>query len=367
MLEPSRRLLTLRVVTTVHITADDRSGAMEAAAFLADAGWRTVVCSWDGETAEADCTVTDLRSRHVSAAAAIARLGVAERRSGPVRMHKIDSTLRGNWPAEVALLAGRSRVVMIPAYPDAGRTCENGVVLVDGVPVDRTEFANDPVTPVVTARPADLLGAASVHSAGELSDWFASVQGGTCVCDARTEGDVRALVSLALGQDDAVLCGTAAVAGAIAAERTVGRPPAPVLPPGPVVVVCGSRHPRSVAQADAVEGCADVTVVRPPAGLRADPEVVALELAGRAHDEVQRIGASLVVLLGGDTAEAFVGERPVSVLGSVGSGVRDRRGSVGMAVGIVGVGGRAVRIVTKPGGFGDDRSVLDLLTQRGAS
>ena len=42
--------------------------------------------------------------------------------------HKIDSTLRGNWPAEIeaAASAGR-RVLMVPAYPNAGRVWRGGV------------------------------------------------------------------------------------------------------------------------------------------------------------------------------------------------------------------------------------------------
>lgn len=355
----------------MHLTADDRSGAMEAAAFFADAGWRTSVCSWDGDAAEhgvsdRECVVTDLRSRHTSPAAAVDRLHAAQQRWGAVRLHKIDSTLRGNWPAEVAALAEQSRVVMIPAHPDAGRTCEGGVVLVDGVPVDRTEFANDAVTPVVSSRPAAVLGAATASDAPALASWLAVATRGVCVCDARSHADVTALVALALSQPDVVLCGPAAIAGALASARVAGPASASTLPPGPAVVVCGSRHPRSVAQADAVEGLAGVTLVRPPVGLRAAPEVVALELAGRAHDAVDRTGASLAVLLGGDTAEAFIGERPVTVLGSV-RVAASRRGGAGMALGTVAVSGRTIWIVTKPGGFGDDRIVLDLLADRGAA
>jgi hypothetical protein len=92
-----------------------------------------------------------------------------------------------------------------------------------------------------------------------------------------------------------------------------------------------------------------------PAEEHPDPEVVALGLAVRAHDHLGAAGASTVVLLGGDTADAFLGERVVRVLGSL---------DTGMALGETVVDGRTITIVTKPGGFGHDRTVHDLLSTR---
>lgn len=347
----------------VHVTADDRSGAMEAAALCADSGWDALVCSWDGDRVAASArpadsvVVTDLRSRHVSGSAAVARMRAAVSRSGPVRVHKIDSTLRGNWAAELDELAHSGRVVLIPAYPRAGRTCEAGVVMVDGVPVHQAEFGGDGRSVPLSSRPADALGATHVRDIEGLRGWIAAAPSGICVCDARSDDEIAALVATTLAAGAIVLAGPASIVGAVARELAPSpAPPALTIPSGVAVVVCGSRHPHSIAQADAVEGRPDVSVIRPPADLRSDPEIVALELAGRAHDVVAERGASLVVLLGGDTAEAFIGERVVRVRGSVG---------VGMALGTVPLGSDDLTIVTKPGGFGDDRVVSDLLDRRG--
>ena len=118
-------------------------------------------------------------------------------------------------------------------------------------------------------------------------------------------------------------------------------------------MVCGTRHPVSRAQAAAVEHLAGVTVLYPPDTLRADPAVVAIELAVRAHDHLAAHDAALVVLLGGDTADAFIGERAAHVIGLVGTG---------MAYAEVQVEGERVSVVTKPGGFGKDHAVLELLS-----
>ncbi|MGD0422656.1 MAG: four-carbon acid sugar kinase family protein [Candidatus Bathyarchaeia archaeon] len=64
---------------------------------------------------------------------------------------KIDSTLRGNLGSELKALLDvfkQHSVLVCPAYPQYGRTIVNGQLFIRGVPVDKTEFANDPVRPV---------------------------------------------------------------------------------------------------------------------------------------------------------------------------------------------------------------------------
>ena len=103
----------------------------------------------------AECVVVDLRSRHVPPLEARRRaIALA---SDVRQVHKIDSTLRGNWAAELSAFVeiGR-RVVLIPSHPPLGRVCVGGVVLVDGVPVAETEHGNDPRMPVRTSRPRRL-------------------------------------------------------------------------------------------------------------------------------------------------------------------------------------------------------------------
>ena len=64
---------------------------------------------------------------------------------------KVDSSLRGNIGAEIdaALDAlGMDFSVVAPAYPSLGRTTQNGVHLIHGVPVGQSEVACDPTSPV---------------------------------------------------------------------------------------------------------------------------------------------------------------------------------------------------------------------------
>ena len=53
---------------------------------------------------------------------------------------KIDSTLRGNWAAEVAALTRiAGPAIVTPAFPATGRTVRDGRVFVRGVPLEDTE------------------------------------------------------------------------------------------------------------------------------------------------------------------------------------------------------------------------------------
>ncbi len=53
---------------------------------------------------------------------------------------KIDSTLRGNWTAEVAALQPFAGLAIVaPAFPATGRTVRDGCVLVHGAPLETTD------------------------------------------------------------------------------------------------------------------------------------------------------------------------------------------------------------------------------------
>ncbi|MEP7202056.1 MAG: four-carbon acid sugar kinase family protein [Ilumatobacteraceae bacterium] len=340
--------------TSLIVTADDSTGATEAAAACADAGLAVDVVPFGVSSAAAACVVIDLRSRHIAPAEARRRITAVT--TDEHRVHKIDSTLRGNWSVELAALADAGRrVVLIPSHPLAGRVCVGGVVFVNGVPVADSELGNDIRLPVRSSRPSDSLPGAELAGPQPLAQWLSQRESSIAIVDATSLAEINELVHIALDADDVVVSGPASVAGAVAGLWSPGGQaslPHPLLPE-PIVVVCASLHPVSRAQIDKV-GAAGIAVVTSSQVRHADPELVAAEVARRAHRLVGASGARSVVLIGGDTAEAFIGDNVVSVFGSI---------DVGVSLGDVEIRGMRLRIASKPGGFGTPNTLVDLVTR----
>jgi len=341
------------------VTADDSTGATEAGAACADAGLVVQVVPFgvvdDDRLLTDGCVVVDLRSRHITAVEAQQRITATTTMSH--RVHKIDSTLRGNWAVELAALVElRRRVVLIPSHPLAGRICVDGIVFVNGVPVADSELANDPRLPVRSSRPSESLPGTELSGPGALEQWLARSTAGVAIVDATTLAEIDQLVSVALAAADVVVSGPASVVGAVAGIWSPGdiavHLPDPWLPK-PVVVVCASLHPVSRAQI-AYVSMAGVDVVTSSHVRDTDPEAIAGEVAERAHRLVAVRNARSVILVGGDTAEAFIGDNVVRVFGSI---------DVGVSLGDAEVRGRLLRVASKPGGFGTPNTLVDLVTR----
>lgn len=362
----SKNLPDDRRKPVVFVTADDRTGALDTGAACAAAGLETVVVPFDGvlngapsdAATAADCWIADTSSRHLDAS--ISRRRVVElhrevRKTAPeaVFCHKLDSTLRGHWAAEVAgLMAAGFRIGIVAAYPAAGRTSVDGVVLLDGVPVAETEFADDPLNPVTRSRPAEIL---ADHGVGDPS---------VRIFDAVSEADMRAAATACL-EEDRVLVGTAGSIGAMARLLGSGSDWRPSALPRPIAFVCGSLHPMSrrqvaalgierVAPDESISRLVDdiVIISTPPIETRVsadDAEAMAAKL-GRAAWRAVGAGAKTLVTIGGDTTAAAVGKRGIRV-----------RGAWSFGMPVCEMEGEKIVLVAKPGSFGDVDSLARLL------
>lgn len=357
------------------MAADDRTGAIETAAALADHGAGPVpVVVWPYRAPEhgtAAIEVVDLETRHVSADEAVER-AVAVDRLGPCA-HKIDSTLRGNWAVELAARHRVSRrpVLLIPALPAMNRICVGGVVLDHGHPVH--EGPPDPRSRIRTSRPADLFDGVETT---ELSDrteveaWL-SEPTGVAVADASSDDDIAGIVGVWRSAPEVLLAGTSAVIGA-SADHLGGSAPEQPEVGGPVLVVCGSIHPMARAQIAELEhrGVAttsivdELTVTR----LRDDGHLVlateipfgeidtplaiaaATTLARGVRDLLDRVDVGALVLLGGDTTAAVLGDADVLVHGTIASGTAWST-----------VDELDMPVITRAGGFGSDHALVELL------
>ena len=309
------------------VAADDRTGAFEAAALLASAD--SPVTVWVG--AASDEGVVDLCTRHSTADEASRR--VAGLPSAAWRAHKTDSLLRGNWPAEVGALPGR--VLFVPAWPEMDRVCVGGVVHAGGVSVGAVQDR--------------LRSAVLLPDDAALDRWLAGGEG-IGVADADTEERLRAVAEAAANAVDVVVAGPAGAVGAAHRARFGSAGPGPCpWPEGPVLVVNGS------ASAVAHEQVRRLREERPEVRVLSVPETDAdlhpeLAQAVAAEAGALMAGIATVVVIGGDTAAALLGDAPRRVGGFAAPGMPwslDERG-----------GGPLV--VSKAGAFGGPDALLGL-------
>ena len=318
------------------MAADDRTGAFEVAGLLATVvGPVTVTVG----TAPPGNGVVDLGSRALSPADASARAAAVDGNSSAWTAHKIDSTLRGNWAAELLArhtVCGR-RIVVLPGWPELGRTCVDGVVRVHDVPI---------------ARPADALpNAGSIAGVAALREWLAG-NARIAVCDVPDTDTMHALAAELVGSQ-VLIAGPGGPIGAtfaahIGASRALSSPTLG----GAIAVICGSANPVSHEQLRRLSiARPDIAVMSVPSTDGAlDPEL-ATAVAQRAVERITHARPDTIIVIGGDTAAALLGEAPRSVGGFVAPGMPWSRDN----------NGEGPLVVTKAGGFGGPDALVDLL------
>lgn len=399
------------------ILADDFTGALDTGVRLALAGVATRVTTRRQGGSQAlrpgdPVLVVDTESRHASPQEAARRVRDCVRSAvseGTAFFYKkTDSTLRGNVGAELSALlfaSGEDRLFFVPALPAAGRTTVRGVALLNGVPLHRTGFADDPLDPVTESAVSAIIGRQSDVAVenvprGSVLPRREGPGKRILVFDAETDADLedigRRIRSTTVPRATAGCSGFASVL-----PQLLDLPRAPVpavrLAP-PMLVVCGSLHEESRAQVRRAEengihsyvldsrlltsGRHQETVRRDLAQRIADALTLtgaaivktaapgkeraatqgSRERAGRAishavgglvQEVMSLVRPSTLVLFGGDTAFGVV-----DALG-IGSFQPVREISQGVVVSRAEHGGQDLHVLTKAGGFG----TLDILTR----
>jgi D-threonate/D-erythronate kinase len=371
------------------VVADDRTGALEVAGICADLAATSVPVAvfrngaHDLPDHDDAVIVIDLQSRHLQPLEAATRAAAVTTTSTVRHAHKIDSTLRGNWAEELQAraTATNERVVLVPAFPSLGRVCHHGAVFVHGVEVSESAARHDARRPVTSSRPSDHLRAAGVgcvddiDSADRLRQWLSAGVGQFAVCDAATDHDIDALADAWADSVGVMFAGTAFAIGSAAAalrrrrrSSTPTREVASIRPlRTPSLIVCGSVHPTARRQIEmfnpteskflgdlvlrtrTTEGVTLLTSPIPaqlPVNMT-DAEEVATALATAARHHMATDRPASVVIIGGDTTAAILGDTTVMVEGTVG---------IGMATWTL----DTVVMATRSGGFGSDSALVDL-------
>lgn len=141
------------------ILADDFTGAMDTGVQLSKAQIKTLVFSKlpdpDEKRAIPPCEVLVLHTnlRHETPSRAyqmICDLLTAYYEPGLSVYLKTDSALRGNISATLAAAVHTLKAPLhfIPAFPDAGRTMDNGIIYINGTLLEDSVFRKDPRSPM---------------------------------------------------------------------------------------------------------------------------------------------------------------------------------------------------------------------------
>ena len=307
-------------------------------------------------------STSDPGTRRRPAAADTARR--SPRRPARHHAHKIDSLLRGNWAHELVAVhrATGGRVLLVPALPRLGRVCRGGVVHVDGAPVG----ARDARRAASSPRPADHLAGAGATDVVELAD----ADGGRRVAGGRraVRGLRRverrrpaAIAAVWRGTDGVRFAGTAgSVAAAVAATagarvdavadaagrrraRRVRQPARDGAGPARRARVRRRRHRARARRSRTARWSPTPTPSGWPPSSAPRPATL---LAARPF--------GVLVIVGGDTAAAVLGDEPLVVGGTLAPGMPwSRRAD-----------GSGPLVVTKAGGFGHRDTLVDLLAGR---
>lgn len=347
------------------VIADDLTGALDTGIQFQQRGFTTRVVlppfpPGSLEHAAAEVVVVDTETRHATgsvAAETVVACAGRLRSAGATRFYKkIDSTLRGPWPEELAALRrtiGVDHAVLCPAFPALGRTVRGAEVYVR----DQLLAAEQPAVATLRA------GERSV-SRGDWDDLSPTARPPVVLADAETEGDLDAIVAWAMARSlDCILCGSGGLAAAWArARRPDGRPASRMVQPcRRVLVVAGSSNPVTLLQIEALQrhlelsaGNEDIVLlIRGGTGTRPEDVSTAEALATEAAKLHAVRPVDGWVLTGGETAY-----RVLRALGA--ASIRlECEALPGMPMSTV-EGGPAAGccIVTKAGGFGDPAALV---------
>ncbi|GGB42375.1 four-carbon acid sugar kinase family protein [Fictibacillus barbaricus] len=397
--------------------ADDLTGACDAGVQFTQKGFKTVVC-FDKESAngiQADVIVLDTNSRALPQHEAYCAVKdtVAHLKAEELGLiyKKIDSTLRGNLGIELDALMDSLAfdfAVIAPALPSLGRTTKEGIHYLHEVPIELTEIANDPKTPVKDSTIINLLSMQSRRGASLFPKYLLKENKNSVldhvierlekkdslfVCDAESETDLKEIVNAFSRLPYKILwIGSAGLAEWLpAGQRQISRSPnfEPDKKQLPVLVVAGSRSGVAKKQVDTLLRSSDIKQVLLSVEMLPEEDNRDSEIY-RCQEELNRylikgldvvlhvdqgssvtddlpslIEASLsqivsvasrdiklngIVLTGGDTAKAICKELGVTGIELIDEVER------GLPLSRM-IGGPGLLTVTKAGAFGTDSSL----------
>ena len=249
------------------VIADDFTGALDTGVQFAASGAETRVVTnieydFSRTGREVQVLVLVAETRHVKWEEAYRMVyGIAKRacESGiPYLYKKTDSALRGNIGSELKAVldaAGKRSLHFLPAFPRMNRVTRNGIHYIDGSPVHESVFGKDPFEPVTCSYIPDMMrGEVPVTVVESMDGW--ERQNGVMVYDASTDEELMSIGSFLKEKGELGL--TAGCAGFAAVLPQLlglsGKRRERISLDKKFLVACGSVNPITVRQLDYAEG-----------------------------------------------------------------------------------------------------------------
>lgn len=323
----------------VAVIADDLTGANATGVLLVKEGLSTFsLLQLSSENLaslapRASALILSTDSRPLPAKEAYRRVYEAAELLSPWKPNllakRIDTTLRGNLGAEVDAALDAfphlALAVVVPAYPASGRITAGSYLLVHGVPLQETDVARDPRTPVRDSVVPRLVAGQTrrrvyhlpletvLQGPGPIAQALvvAREEGyGVITCDATTEAHIQSVAAGVASLPFPVLAVdpgpfTVALAHAHRAAFTPASPPAPTAteakPPleeSAVLVIAGSVTPLTHRQLQFLQSNLPCRLIP------VDPQALLVE--SLSPGEVQRAAEAVVAALSEHRARAIV-------------------------------------------------------------
>lgn len=351
----------------IRVITDDFTSASDGIASFASRGWACAVAFSPDEVQIAAVVSCDTDSRVLPAAQAAKRVALwaTAWHDAQVLIKQFDSTLRGPSAFEIAAAwaaSGRAKLIIAPAFPDAGRTTHAGVVFVHGQPVSQTAFAGDPLNPVKESDLGILLLAAGVKVTVCLPDQIIETLRtvDAVIVDAQTEADLDNIAGIHIQIPNALWCGSTGLVrafarGLVAPAGSAMLPEIAMAAATKTWVCVGSRNPVSIAQKDFLsnDNLRGVTLITTNE-LHGDPYQQASQLASIVAQAVQSGQCDSLIATGGETAKHIaqaLNAKRLHVL---------RELAPGIPLCALELADRTLPFITKAGGFGAQSSLLEL-------
>lgn len=239
------------------IIADDFTGALDTGVQFSCCGAKPKFIlnptSDFSLNADADVAIVNSETRHLEARRAYQIVYDISKRayqSGFDYIYKkVDSGLRGNIGSELSAVmdaTGIHSLHFIPAYPKHGRITKDGKQYIDGVLLDKSVFASDPLNPPISASIKQIVSS----QCGKNVILNSSIGDGIHIYDAETENDMAEIAACIGHENIKVSAGCAGFAPYLATllgyDKQKDGPTAKLSKP--VLIISGSINPVTQAQ-----------------------------------------------------------------------------------------------------------------------